>query len=106
MNARPKDIVPRLFCTRAGDCYVKEDGSANAFDSLWQRFMKRVISKTAVHQKFQEKDLRKKTASDMPLELARSLLGHASSTTTARHYRLKGDLVSPHSLGKTAKRNK
>ena len=100
LRVRKKDIVPWLFCTRSGDCYVKSDGSANGFDSLWQRFMRRVISETKVEVSFQEKDLRKKTASDMPLELARSLLGHVSSTTTARHYRLKGDVVSPHTVRK------
>jgi len=96
--ARPKDIVPWVFCTRAGDCYVKEDGSANAFDSLWQRFMARAISKTTLAERFQEKDLRKKTASDMDIQEAQKLLGHASARTTSRHYRLIGDIVEPHSL--------
>jgi integrase len=67
LGARPKDIVPWIFCTRAGDCYVKADGTANAFDSLWQRFMIRVLSKAKVQKRFQEKDLRKRTASDMSL---------------------------------------
>ena len=96
--ARAKDIVPWLFCTRKGLCYIKGDGSANAFDSLWQRFMSRVISNTKVTERFQEKDLRKKTASDMDLERARQLLGHASIATTKRHYRLLGSRVQPHTL--------
>ena len=98
LAARPKDIVPWIFCTRSGDCYVKPDGSANAFDSLWQRFMTRVVTKTKVVERFQEKDLRKKTASDMNLETARHLLGHTSAATTKRHYRLLGSHVQPHSL--------
>lgn len=72
--ACPEDIVPWLFCTRFGKCYVQDDGSANTFDSLWKRFMDRVISKTAVEQRFQERDLRKKTASDMSLEGAQNSL--------------------------------
>lgn len=103
VRARPKDIVPWLFCTRNGDCYVKDNGSANAFDSLWQRFMKRVVTKTKVNERFQEKDLRKKTASDMGLAAAQKLLGHTSAVTTERHYRITADNVRPHSLLKTPK---
>ena len=98
LASRPRDIVPWLFCTRNGDCYVKTNGSANAFDSLWQRFMRKVVSKTTVTERFQEKDLRKKTASDMGIDSARKLLGHASEQTTRRHYRLKSETVLPHSL--------
>lgn len=98
LAVRPKDNVPWLFCTRKGGCYVDENGKANAFDSLWQRFMRKVVLKTKVSERFQEKDLRKKTASDMPLELAKQLLGHASAATTRRHYRLTGDRVKPHSI--------
>lgn len=103
LRVRPKDIVPWLFCTRNGDCYAKPDGSANGFDSLWQRFMDKVLAQTEVSKRFQEKDLRKKTASDMPLELARKSLGHASEVTTRRHYRLIGEIVSPHSVRKENK---
>ena len=42
-----------LFVTREGVPYIKEDGSANAFDSLWQRFMDRVIAETKVKDRFQ-----------------------------------------------------
>lgn len=100
IQARTKDIVPWIFCTRTGDCYVNDDGTANAFDSLWQRFMKRVIYKTKVSDRFQEKDLRKKTASDMGLEAAQKLLGHTTAMTTERHYRITAEKVKPHSLSK------
>jgi integrase len=89
---------PWLFRTEAGACYCKPNGSASAFDSLWRRFMRRLLKETNVKQKFQEKDLRKKTASDMPIDAARKLLGHKSDTTTIRHYRLKAERVAPHSL--------
>lgn len=98
LAVRPKDNVPWVFCTRNGNCYVDESGKANAFDSMWQRFMKKVLSRTKVIERFQEKDLRKKTASDMSLERAKKLLGHATASTTRRHYRLIGDRVKPHSI--------
>ena len=98
LAARPKEVSDWIFCTRKGACYVKQNGTANAFDSLWQRFMKRVIDKTKVDERFQEKDLRKKTASDMHVDQARRLLGHTSERTTRQHYRLKGEIVRPHSL--------
>lgn len=65
---------------------------------MWQRFMNRVLEKTQVTEKFQEKDLRKKTASDMSSETAKNLLGHTSAQTTQKHYRLLGEVVEPHSL--------
>lgn len=98
LAARPKEVSDWIFCTRLGACYVKQNGTANAFDSLGQRFMKRVIDKTRVEERFQEKDLRKKTASDMHVDHARRLLGHTSERTTRQHYRLKGEIVRPHSL--------
>lgn len=101
LDAKSVDHVPWLFCTRNGNPYVKDDGSANAFDSLWQRFMKKVVTDTKVSKRFQEKDLRKKTASDMSLEMAKQLLGHTSASTTRRHYRLTGDRVKPHSIKKS-----
>jgi integrase len=101
LDARSIDHVSWLFCTRNGNPYVKDDGSANAFDSLWQRFMMKVVTDTNVTERFQEKDLRKKTASDMSLEMAKQLLGHTSASTTRRHYRLTGDRVKPHSIKKS-----
>lgn len=106
-SVRSKDCVLWLFCTRSGDCFVKDNGTASAFDSLWQRFMARAIEKTALDKKYQEKDLRKKTASDMPLLAAQQLLGHTTSNTTKRHYRLLGDRVTPHSIrGKSPPKTK
>ncbi len=99
MAARPRPrVVPIsscLFCTRRGEPYAKPDGSANAFDSLWQRFMDKALRETSLQERFQERDLRAKTASDMPLELASALLGHADSRITERVYRRKPDVVEP-----------
>jgi integrase len=100
--ARPKDIAPWVFSTREGKPYLDlETGQANAFDSLWQRFMDKV--KKSGFDAFQEKDLRKKTASDMPLEQAQKLLGHTTAATTRKHYRIKGEVVTPHTIKKGRK---
>ena len=85
-----------LFCTRAGQPYIKEDGSANGFDSIWQRFMAKVLAETNVTDRFTEHDLRAKCASDAEsLEHAQQLLAHAEAATTRRVYRRRGELVKP-----------
>ncbi len=85
-----------MFCTRQGKPYVKEDGTANAFDSLWQRFMARALKETKLEERFTEHDLRAKCASDAEsLERARELLAHADAQTTRRFYRRAPDRVRP-----------
>ncbi len=96
LAARSKDISPTIFCSRYGRSFISADGTAYAFDAAWARFMRRALAETALEERFQEKDLRKKVASDMPLEDARALLGHTSAATTRRHYRLRGERVKPH----------
>ena len=94
--ARPVDISPWLFCTRRGECYVREDGRANGFESMWQRFMARLLAETQVSERFQERDLRAKCATDAEsLEHARALLAHASDSTTRRVYRRGPERVKP-----------
>lgn len=95
LAVRPRDIAPWLFCTRTGEPYIRPDRSANAFDSLWQRFMDKALKETRLEVRFQERDLRAKTASDMPLELATALLGHADARLTQRVYRRRPDVVKP-----------
>ena len=102
VESRPTENSQFIFCTKTGDSYSKSDGTASGFDSLWQRFMVRALKNTNLKEKFQEKDLRKKTASDMSLESAKELLGHTSVKTTSSHYRLKPRRVTPHSLIKTS----
>ena len=54
----------------------EEKGDANSFNSVWQRFMKRLLNETKVTQRFTEHDLRAKVGSDAEsLERARILLG-------------------------------
>lgn len=95
-TARSVDIGPLLFCTKRGDCYVKDDGTASSWDSMWQRFMGRVLSETKVKERFTEHDLRAKCASDAEtLAHAQQLLAHADSATTNRIYRRKPERVKP-----------
>jgi len=87
-----------LFATRDGAAYIRPDGSANAFDSLWQRFMAKLVGLGV--QRFQERDLRAVVASDSPtLQDAADRLGHADTRITARVYRRKPRRITPLCMG-------
>ena len=62
---------------------------------MWQRFMKKVLDKTKVTERFTEHDLRAKVASDTSIEHAQKLLGHSSPEITNRVYRRKGEIIKP-----------
>ncbi len=96
-DARPIDFSPFLFCTKRGKGYVNPDtGRAEGWTSMWQRFMDRVLKETKVTERFTEHDLRAKSGSDADsLEHAQSLLAHADSRTTQRHYRRAAERVKP-----------
>ncbi|MDN3519785.1 tyrosine-type recombinase/integrase [Aquisalimonas lutea] len=88
LAARPVDIGPYVFCNRRGDCYLRADGRAEGWNSMWRRFMDRVLTETQVSERFTDHDLRGKAASDAEsLERAQQLLGHADPVTTQRAYR-------------------
>lgn len=95
--ARPLDIAPWLFCTRQGDSYIDEaTGRAWGWNSVWQRFMTRLLKETKITERFTEHDLRAKCGSDAEsLERARELLGHVDAKTTERFYRRKMERVRP-----------
>jgi integrase len=94
--ARPVDIAPWLFCTKDGECYINEDGLAPGFESMWNRFMARLLKETKLTQKFTERSLRSKAASDAEsLARAQQLLAHADAEITARVYRLLPEVVRP-----------
>ena len=97
LAARPIDIAPWLFCTKRGEGYFNEvTGQASGWDSMWQRFMARLLEETKITERFTEHDLRGKVGSDAEsLERARQLLGHADSKITERVYRRKPELVRP-----------
>ena len=95
--ARPIDFSPWLFCTRKGKGYFSEhSGQATGWDSMWQRFMTRLLKETDVKERFTEHDLRGKVGSDeVSVERASDLLGHASKEITKRHYRRKPEVIKP-----------
>lgn len=96
-DVRPVHIAPWLFCNKRGECYFDEvKETASGWDSMWQRFMARILEETKVEQRFTEHDLRAKCASDAEtLEHARSLLAHADGRLTDRVYRRKPERVKP-----------
>lgn len=94
--ALPVHIGPYLFRNRRGDCYIKDDGSVNGFDSIGARFMDRVIAETDVKDHWQERGLRAKYTTDAEsLEHAQALLDHATADMTKRGYRRKASAVNP-----------
>jgi integrase len=97
LAARPIDIAPWLFCTKSGAGYVNEEtGQASGWDSMWQRYISRLLEETKIVERFTEHDLRGKVGSDAEsLERARQLLGHADSKITERVYRRKPEIVRP-----------
>jgi integrase len=94
---RPIDFSPWLFCTLKGDGYFDEEsGQATGWDSMWQRFMTRLLKDTEIKERFTEHDLRGKVGSDVvSVERASDLLGHASKEITKRHYRRKPEVIKP-----------
>jgi len=94
--ARPR-LSQYLFCNSKGEPYINEaTGTSHGWDSMWQRFMNRVLTETKVTERFTEHDLRAKCASDAAsLEQARALLSHADSRTTDAIYRRKPERVRP-----------
>lgn len=94
LAARPLDIAPFLFCTVDGSSYVDENGLTTSFNSIWKRFMERVLKETNLSQRFAERDLRAKVATDAEsLERARSLLGHVDAKITKKWYIRKAEIV-------------
>ena len=90
LRARPRHFPRQLFLTRDGRPYIAEDGTTTSFDSVWQRFMAKVVA--AGVERFTEHDLRAKVASDAgDIETARKRLGHTSAATTRRIYDRKDE---------------
>ncbi len=90
LDGRP-DITEYLFCTRAGDPYIKPNGTMNGFQSIWGRWQREKVT-----HRFKERDIRVKVGSDSESdEDAAKRLGHSSATTARKHYRAKPDVVRP-----------
>ena len=86
-----------LFITRQCKPYYNpETMKCNAFDSMWQRFMDRVMETTKVTDRFHEHDLRAKVASDSEtLEEASARMTHSSTEITKEVYRRKPEIIPP-----------
>ena len=97
LSSRPNQNSEYLFCNRRGESYYDASrGIASGWDSMWQRFMKRVLKETAVTERFTSHDLRAKCASDAEsLERARQLLAHSTPEVTQRVYRRKAERIDP-----------
>jgi len=95
LSVRPVDISPWLFCTKRGKGYINEEkGTCSGFDSMWQRFMKRLLEETKITERFTEHDLRAKASSDAPDdESARKMMSHSSVAMTRRVYRRKPEVI-------------
>jgi hypothetical protein len=91
------DLSPWLFCTRKGEGYFNgNSGQATGWDSMWQRFVTRLLRETDIEERFTELDVRGKVGSDLAsLERAAELLGHASKEITKRHCRRKPEVIKP-----------
>ena len=94
LRTRPA-LSPFLFCNRRGQGYIDEStGESHGWDSMWSRFVARVMAETKVTERFTEHDLRAKVGSDAEsLDKARALLQHADIRTTQRVYRRKPERV-------------
>jgi integrase len=97
LDLRPVDISPWLVCTKRGECYYNpETGRTDGWNSIWGRFMDRVLKETGLKDRFTTHDLRAKCASDIENEQdAQRLLAHASISTTRRSYRRAPHKVMP-----------
>ena len=86
--ARPIDFSPWLFCTSKGEGYFNEDsGQATGWDSMWQRFMTRLLKDTDVEERFTEHDLRGKVGSDL------ASIERATTCSVTRAKRLQSDTI-------------
>lgn len=96
----PKTDAEHLFLTINGSPYY--DGENNsAFKSMWQRAMRKALTKTDLKEKFTEHDLCSKTASDVAtVEEATRLRGHTNTKTTQQNYRVKPEIVMPAKINK------
>ena len=88
-----------LFASSTGQPMINEKGETSNFDSQWRRSMDKAMDGTELSERFQERDLRAKTASDVDsAEHAAKLLQHHSTAITNRVYRRKPETVIPFNL--------
>ena len=84
-----------LFSTGKGQPYIKDDGTAAGFNSIWQRRMKKYSDDG--RERFWEHDIRALAATEAEsAEIARNLLNHSSVSVTRKHYRRGVERITPH----------
>ena len=86
-----KPLSIYLFHNRRGQSYLADDRSYEGFSSMWSRWM----AKLPKEQRFGVRTLRNLVGSQDDLATASERLGHASSTTTQKHYRSNTSQVTP-----------
>ncbi|MES9868341.1 MAG: tyrosine-type recombinase/integrase [Sedimenticola sp.] len=84
-------FATHLFCDRNGRSYIDEGLITPRFDQLWRKTMKRALQETNLKERFQERDIRAKTATDADDsgQNATEILGHGNSLTTKIYIRSK-----------------
>jgi len=80
-----------LFCTERGTSFLTERLKSPTFDLIWRKTMTVALKETELSERFQERDIRAKTATDADDEGqdATKILGHADSGVTRRYIRSK-----------------
>ena len=86
-----KPLSIYLFHNRRGQSYLADDRSYEGFSSMWSRWM----AKLPKEKRFGVRTLRNLVGSQDDLATASERLGHASSTTTQKHYRSNTSKVRP-----------
>jgi integrase len=97
-NKRIPQMSQYLFHNKNGETYYKPEklDPCSGFNSAWQRSMKKALAVTTLEESFTDHDLRTKVASDLDTdEEASALLAHSSLQITRKHYRLRGQKVTP-----------
>jgi integrase len=89
-----KPLSIYLFHNRRGQSYLSDDRSFEGFSSMWSRWM----AKLPKEKRFGVRTLRNLVGSQDDLATASERLGHASSTTTQKHYRSNTSQVTPLNL--------
>ncbi len=97
INSRPVEVSQYVFCNNKAQCYINQTTwDMSSWDSMWRRFIDRVLKETNVKERFTERDLRAKAGSDAgSLEKASKLLAHASTSITQKHYRRRVEAITP-----------
>lgn len=87
---RPKS-ASHLFCNKNGKPFIDNQLKVSGFNNLWNKTMSKALRNTSLSIRFQEKDIRAKTATDADDDgqNATEILGHENPRTTQIYLRSK-----------------